>query len=262
MKRLFLALACTVLLEARASILPDLHILNHLAIGAEVGTPGWSVDLAVPVTSFVDVQAGFTMLPKFSLNPTLKMSTTSFAGGQTLPMNAVDMKAYPTMKELKVMVNVMPVPFLSSFHITGGIYYGSGNILEISNYEPLTDVVAANQAIDAYNTLNPEAPQEHIGLKLGHYLLEPDQQGNIKAQARVNKVKPYVGIGFGRAVPKKRIGVKVDLGCIIWGKPTVYSGDVEAATSDIGDLSGGITKTISKMPVYPVLNIRICGRIL
>ena len=261
MKRLFLTLACMVLLQAQASILPDLRILNHLAIGAEIGTPGWSVDLAVPVTPFVDVQAGFTMLPKFSLNPTLKMSTTSYAGGLELPMNAVDTKAYPTMKELKVMVNVMPVPFLTSFHITGGIYYGSGDVLEISNQEPLTDVVAANQAIDAYNTLNPEARQEHIGLKLGHYRLEPDQQGNIKAQARVRKVKPYVGIGFGRAVPKKRIGVKVDLGCIIWGEPTVYANGIEATTTDIGDLSGGITKTISKLPVYPVLNIRVCGRI-
>ena len=44
MRRLFLTLACMVLLQAQASILPDLRILNHLAIGAEIGTPGWSVD--------------------------------------------------------------------------------------------------------------------------------------------------------------------------------------------------------------------------
>ena len=261
MKKVLLMLASMFLMQVHASVLPDLGILNHLSVGAEVGTPGWGVDLAVPVTSFVDVQAGFTMLPKFSLNPTLEVSTPSFAGGQTLPMSSVDMNGHPSMKELKVMVNVLPVPMLSSFHITAGIYYGSGDILDISNKEPLTELAIANQAIDLYNTINPGGAQEHIGLKLGHYLLEPDQEGNITALAHVNKVKPYVGIGFGRAVPKKRIGVKFDLGCIIWGKPTVYCNGIEAPTTDVGDLSGGITKVISKLPVYPVLNIRVCGRI-
>ena len=121
MKKVLLMLASMFLMQVHASVLPDLRMLNHLSVGAEVGTPGWGVDLAVPVTSFVDVQAGFTMLPKFSLNPTLEVSTPSFAGGQTLPMSSVDMNGHPSMKELKVMVNVLPVPMLSSFHITAGI---------------------------------------------------------------------------------------------------------------------------------------------
>lgn len=260
MKKILLTLAC-VLMQASASAQLGLRILNHLSVGAEIGTPGWGVDVAVPFTPFFDVQAGFTMLPKFSLSPSLKMSDVTYADGQTLSMSSVGMSGHPTMKEGKLLVNFMPLTLLSGFHITAGIYIGSGNIIEMRNDDPLTELAAANQAIDAYNERHPDAAQEHIGLKLGHYLLEPDQDGNIVARACVNKVKPYVGIGFGRAVPKGRIGLKVDLGCIIWGKPSVYCNDLKVSTTDIGDLSGGLTKVISKMPVYPVLNVRLCGRI-
>ena len=69
MKRLFLFSSLLVLFAFGASAQKDLRILNHLAVGAEVGTMGVGINVAMPVTPFVDVQAGFTILPNLKLNP-------------------------------------------------------------------------------------------------------------------------------------------------------------------------------------------------
>ena len=113
-----------------------------------------------------------------------------------------------------------------------------------------------------------------IGGELGDYFLTPNpsDNGNVKAYAKVSKFRPYLGIGFGRAVPKKRIGCQFDLGVQFWGTPKVYAPTYnkttgtyqhEQLTEDkVGSDAKGVLKTISKISVYPVLNIRLTGKIL
>ena len=241
---LLLTLASCTWLPASAQV--DLRILNHLAIGAEVSTMGLGVDISMPITPFVDVQAGFNMFPKFSFNTSLNMNE-AFAG-----IDKVKVKGTPLMKNGKILVNVMPIPFLTSFHITAGAYIGSTDIIGIQNKEPMPAEIAT------HNTLYPE---DQRGLALGDYLLEPDADGSIDAKLKVFKAKPYVGIGIGRGVPKKRIGFKMDLGCIFWGKPTIYCNDAQVFDTDAGGKDRGITKTVTKLKVYPVLNFRLSGKI-
>jgi hypothetical protein len=221
----------------------DLRILNHLSVGAEVGTMGWGVDVSMPVTPFVDVQAGFSMIPKISFNTSLGMNKSGF--------DKVPVKCQTLMKNGKVMVNVMPIPILTSFHVTVGAYIGDGDIMGMYNPEPLDEIVK-------YNAIHPE---QHIGLTLGDYLLEPDALGNIDGRLKVFPAKPYVGIGMGRGVPKGRIGFKFDLGCVFWGKPTIYCNNVEVLDTDLGGDGNEAMKIITKLKFYPVLNFRICGKI-
>ena len=76
----------------------------------------------------------------------------------------------------------------------------------------------------------------------------------------VNGFRPYVGVGFGRAVPKNRIGVQFELGVQLHGSPKLYSsaGDLGDAFTD-GDDS--FTKIMDKLTVYPVMKVRFCGRL-
>jgi hypothetical protein len=113
-----------------------------------------------------------------------------------------------------------------------------------------------------------------IGAEMGDYFVTPSpaEQGNFKAYAKVNSFRPYLGIGFGRAVPKNRIGCQFDLGVQFWGKPDVYVPVYDEATKQFidekidgdraGNDAGKVLKTISKISVYPVLNFRLVGRIL
>ena len=112
-----------------------------------------------------------------------------------------------------------------------------------------------------------------IGAKIGKYFFTPDpaDKGNVEANIKVKGFRPYVGLGFGRAVPKKRIGCQFDLGVQFWGKPEIYiptynktAGTYQYEKIDgdkAGDDAGKVLKTISKISVYPVLNFRLVGRI-
>ena len=112
-----------------------------------------------------------------------------------------------------------------------------------------------------------------IGGELGDYFVtpNPEEQGNVKAYAKVNGFRPYIGLGFGNAVPKGRVGCQFDLGVQFWGKPEIYVPTYNKATKTYqyekidgdkaGDDAGKVLKTISKISVYPVLNFRIVGRI-
>lgn len=125
-------------------------------------------------------------------------------------------------------------------------------------YGVLGDLAKYNNDVEA--GLYPGA--EKIGVELGDYLLEPDDDGNVQASIKTASFKPYLGIGFGRAVPKKRVGFMFDLGVQFWGTPKVYCFDKRLTDEDTNGGDGGIIKTISKIKVYPTMNFRICGRIL
>lgn len=181
-------------------------------------------------------------------------------------------------------------PFKTSFRVTVGAYFGKDEIVSVYNKEDgfLKPINAYNEAIIYAQTQSPTSspyPQnvrdvvdrynlKMIGGELGDYFVTPNpaENGNVKAYAKVNNFRPYLGIGFGRAVPKGRIGCQFDLGVQFWGKPKIYvpTYDKEAKTyqyekidgDKAGDDGGKVLKTISKVSVYPVLNFRLVGRIL
>lgn len=57
MKKTLMTVVAALAMCPAASAQKDLHILNHLSVGAEAGTMGWGVDVSMPITRFVDVQA-------------------------------------------------------------------------------------------------------------------------------------------------------------------------------------------------------------
>ena len=113
-----------------------------------------------------------------------------------------------------------------------------------------------------------------IGAELGDYFLTPNpaDNGDVEATVKVNSFRPYLGLGFGRAVPKGRLGCQFDLGVQFWGKPEIYAPTYNKTTGtyqnekldpdNVGDDAGKVLKAISKVSVYPVLNFRLVGRIL
>ena len=68
MKRLFITFLFSSLIIHIASAQKDLRILNHLSIGAEVSPLGVGIDASMPLTPFIDVQAGYTIFPGIKFN--------------------------------------------------------------------------------------------------------------------------------------------------------------------------------------------------
>ena len=182
------------------------------------------------------------------------------------------------------LIDVYPIKN-SSFHATVGAYFGPSEIISVYNKEDgfLKPIIAYNDALHYAQTNPAGAPVKQvidrygltmIGAEMGDYFVTPNpaQNGDVKAYAKVNGFRPYLGVGFGRAVPKGRIGCQFDLGVQFWGKPKIYvptynkqTGEYQDEKIDAdnaGDKAGKVLKTISKFSVYPVLNFRLVGRIL
>lgn len=267
MKKTLLCLATAFFAMTSATAQVDARIFNHLSAALNVGTPGIGADVAVPCTRFLDFEAGFSIMPKItyntSIHPNLSQYTDANNTIKSLGLDDIPIQGKLNMVNGKFLVNFYPFP-LNSFHVTAGAYFGKGDIVEVYNTNDgqLNTINEANAIIRDANQKIPGLNQPEIGLELGDYLLQPDANGNAKATLKTNGFKPYLGLGYGRAVPHKRVGFKVDLGVMFWGTPDVVDhNEVSLSKQDWDGKDGGAFKVISKIKVYPVLNFRLCGRI-
>ncbi|MCD8288986.1 MAG: hypothetical protein LUC26_03615 [Prevotella sp.] len=233
----------------------DNNMFNHLAAGITVGTPGIGADVAAPIGNYVQVRAGFATFPQIKYSTSLDVYVPEEATtvGYNIP-GEVEVEGKTGFTNGKILVDVFPFK-RSSFHVTAGAYFGGSTVVKVGN-----KVDGALSEINRYNA--NEGINDPIGLELGDYLITPDADGNINAKIKTNAFKPYLGLGMGRAVPKKRVGFMFELGCQFWGSPKVYCNGERLEEDKVGESDGGIIKTLSKIKVYPVMNFRLCGRIL
>ncbi|MBR5395907.1 MAG: hypothetical protein IK144_12625 [Bacteroidaceae bacterium] len=258
MKKTLLCIATAFFAMTSATAQVDSRIFNHLSAALNVGTPGIGADVAVPCTRFLDFEAGFSIMPKITYNTDVHLNMGSFIdpiSNTLVNLSTVPIQGKLNMVNGKFLINFYPFP-LNSFHITAGAYFGKGSIVEVRNTIP-----GQLSAISEYNKSDIGAAKP-IGVEVGDYLLKPDDNGDARATLNTNGFKPYLGLGYGRAVPHKRVGFKVDLGVMFWGTPDVVDHNgVSLSKQDLDNSDGGAFRVISKFKVYPVLNFRLCGRI-
>ena len=283
----------------------------HVGIGVGVGTTGIAIDAGITLNDYLGVRGGVDIMPKFKINKDIDLKTEDAnkkvsqltneinqlnakleaAGMQTVDLNQYPGGNLPNKLEVQgkldntlghILIDIHP--FKTSFHLTLGAYFGKDEIIDVYNKESgfLKPINAYNEAIIYANSpsADPGVKQvvnqynlKMIGGELGDYFVTPNpaENGDVRAYAKVKSFRPYVGLGFGRAVPKKRIGCQFDLGVQFWGKPEIYVPTYDKAAKTYqyekidgdkaGDDAGKVLKTISKVSVYPVLNFRLVGRI-
>lgn len=106
-----------------------------------------------------------------------------------------------------------------------------------------------------------------LGMLCGHYpdgtpyIMEPGDDGTVRANAYVNRFKPYFGLGMDQAITADRkVNVGFDMGAMFWGgTPRVITHD-GVELNQMRDLPNQIEnkmKLMRKFPVYPVLNLRL-----
>lgn len=240
---------------------------NHVGLNAGVGTEGISIGVAAPVSNFVELEAGVDILPKM-LKISDKMNLTADATinvqGQTvrIPDSEVDVDADFSRTAFHAKANIYPFGGNSKFFVAAGFSTGGAKIAKLSGH---SDDLA--QFIRKY----PEYADEilnRIGAELSDYNIKFDKNADIKADLRCNSFRPYLGLGFGRVVPKNRLGFRWEIGCQYMGKLKVYQNgeevDVRKALNDsMGKEDGGdIADIVDKIKFYPVFKLQIVGRIL
>lgn len=306
MKKLLIVCGLALLgLQNAAAQNDDSWVPKQLGLGVGVGTTGIVIDASTTLNRWLGIRAGVDIMPEIKVNTDLDLGTqglnndfqdmtrraeqinqaaghtvidlSSLPGGN-LP-ESMDVEGKLTNTTFHFLVDVYPFK-TSSFHATVGFYAGGKELVSVYNKDAgfLKPITQWNDAVLGKTSLPEEAQQyvqgqSMIGAELGDYFIAPDpaDNGDVKATIEVNSFRPYLGIGFGRAVPRNaRFGCQFDLGVQFWGTPKVYAPTYEKGkylrqqlTDDhAGGDGGDIIKIISQIPVYPTLNFRLVGRIL
>lgn len=110
----------------------------------------------------------------------------------------------------------------------------------------------------------PDAAKKRIYAEIDKYQVDFDDNGDISGDVRVKAFRPYLGLGWGRQVPKThRLGFRVELGCQFMGKMKVYQNDKEVNINDLGKKGDDdLSDFIDKVRIYPVVKFSLTGRIL
>lgn len=273
MKKIFLALALVAAMSANAQTDNKVHV----AVGVNLGTTGVGLEAATSICPNLDIRAGFDFVPQVEITSTAHYERPSALNNVPAELLAtryvnippygadIDIKGKPFMSQGKVLFDIYPTK-KTSFHFTVGAMIGSS---EIAKLRAADKTVAA---VELYNqdikngliVAEPGFPNG-ITIEFEGYAITPNK-GRAEVDARVNSFRPYVGIGFGRSVPRKNIGCKFELGMEFWGKIKVVDkyGDHEI-TEDEPNISSDLKDVLSilnKVPGYPCLKFSVFGKIL
>lgn len=250
MRKLFLFCAiCLSLFSVKLQAQENkLGYFNSLSIGANIGTTGWGFDIATPIGQYLSLRAGVTIMPNFSYSDEVDVSinsSSSYMPDESIP-TSIEAEGSMGRTAGEVLLNIYPFK-RSSFFLTGGAVFGGDKIIKVKGHSAelaqLQDL--AGQA----------------GIEIGDYTIPVDPNGNVSGGIKVSSFRPYVGLGFGRIVPKnKRVGFLFELGVQVHGTPEVYT-DYGSLDNLPEEADNDFSEILDKVTVYPVMRFRLCGKI-
>ncbi len=232
-KNLLLCLAACLL-----SLPTGAQAFSHLVLGGGAGTDGVSLELAAPLGRYVVIRAGYGIAPGLLGVRLPDISVPEHPGNTAGGQAGVPLTIRLGNSDARLLFNIHPFPG-SGFHLTAGAYLGSARFLR--------------------GTLEG-MPQDYdtVGLDVDGYLVKA-RSGILEAAlcawgvgSSSFAVKPYVGVGYGRAVREdRRLGWSADLGVQYQGKASLWA-DGEGLTGRIKrvPLSGDQLEALGSLDPY------------
>lgn len=242
-------LICFLLVAACTKSIPtvaqDRGFFNSIAIGASAGTTGIGFDVATPIGNYLALRAGISIMPDFKIK----------ANDTDIDISRYDVE-YPTTMDVEGSIKRTSGEILlnayfsktSKFFICAGCSFGGDRLVGIKAHT------------DNAELLELIRQGESAGIEVGDYSIPINENGDISGGLKAASLRPYLGLGMGRVVPKGRIGFTFEVGVQLQKSPKVYTdygslGNLaEEADNDFKDI-------MDIFSVYPVIKLRLCGRI-
>ncbi|MCF2658764.1 hypothetical protein JQM83_06140 [Parabacteroides distasonis] len=247
MKRQMIALGMLLLLICgghRVMAQADYGYFNSLGLGLSVSTVGVGLEVSTPIGNYLALRGGVSFMPKFTVTDEVNADLKGVPQGY--PQSAeVELEGSTKRTTGELLLNLYP--FRSNgFFVAAGASFGGDKFVQITGHsDELQQLIAAGGS---------------AGLQIGDVSIPVDQNGNVSGGLKVSAVRPYVGLGYGRAVPSKRINFMLDAGVQLHGTPEVYS-DFGQVDQLIAEVDNDFTDIINKLKVYPVIRFRMCGKL-
>lgn len=276
------------------------NTLRHLEISLTAGTSGVGLDLALPLSRYMQVRLGYDYMPPFQ-----KSFSMNLAGGGTAARqyNAqgnrvrtsfdriqqyilehtgmeiddhIMMTGKMKMHNAKLLMDIYPFKYDKNWHITAGVYWGP------EEFAQTVSDIEAEKTIALMEYYNKEYATADAGNAIKDYgrltlypgdsdgkprLAEPAVDGTVKISVKSSAVKPYLGFGYtGRLVGyRDDWKISAELGVMIWGgtpSQRLHDGtDLSKDVKDIPGTFGDYVSIVKALKVYPVLSVRFAKTI-
>jgi len=282
MRKLFLSF-CFAAMACMVCAQDNMEAFRHISIGAEAGLHGFGVEVAIPIQKHFVLKAGYNWMPSGDLfNTDISIDTKDLrkaqedieaSGIHTFANKFSDESIVKTglsvgLTNYKAMINWYP--FASGrFYLAGGVYYTPQNkkddpFIGLSGNTTDNDWAALQELIEV-EKINPAAPEREIALKIGNnsYAVE---NGHLQADFKMDPLKYYVGMGVGRCIPNRFVGLQLEMGAMIYHNAVLYCqnqevGSITDAAESLGNDAKEILEYVDKYPIYPQITLRLSFRL-
>lgn len=190
-------------------------------------------------------------MPSIKINADLDVNNVNTGSG-TIPVGTVEAEGSFGRTTCNFKVNCYPFGESNALFVAAGVSFGGNKIFKLKGH---------SEAVKAAIAAHPEIKGQ-VYAELDKYNLAFNDNGDVVGDVRVNSLRPYLGLGYGRLIPKHRVGFRFELGCQFHGKLKAYQGGKQLDTTDLKEANDDISKIVDKFMVYPVLKFSLTGRIL
>ena len=227
-------------------------VFNRVGTNVGIGTEGVSFALGTTLTPYLELGVGMNFFPAIQFKNEIDVNNIKVSN-TSIPVKQVDITTNLGRTTVDLKAYCYPAGDKSSFFLVGGFSFGGAKLAKINGQ---------SQDIKNFLITHPEM-KGRVTAELENYSLHFDENGNINGSIEVNSVRPYLGLGFGRMIPKHRVGVRFEMGCHFQGKVKVIQNNKQILVNthnskDTEELS----KILDKAVIYPVLKLSLTGRIL
>ena len=257
----------------------NMEPFRHFSLGAEVGLHGLGVEVAVPVHSRIVLKAGYNWASKRDLlNTDILIDTREYKQIQEeneylrFELKFGDEVAINSglrfgMNNFKAMVNWYPFS-LGRFFVSGGFYYTFNKkdpFLRVSGTSTREDWAALKELRDKMHDYSLELALNIDGEE--YAAVNKENRGYLETDFRISQFKYYLGMGLGRCIPNKTVGLQFEVGAMVYTNAKLYCQDKEIesireASIALGDDVREILDYVDKYPVYPQVTMRFSFRML
>lgn len=262
----------------------NMEPFRHFSVDAEAGLHGFGVEVAIPVQKHLVIKAGYNWAPVGDIvNTDIVLDTNDLREAQenysTLTgyefknkfedETRINAGLQMGLTNYKAMINWYP--FASGrLYVAGGVYYTPDKnqedpFLRISGHTTENDWAALQEL----NSKLPPNDQKELALEIGNEkypVKEKDGCGYMQADFRMDPLKYYVGLGLGRCIPNRFLGLQLEMGAMIYHNAVLYCqerevGSIVDAAEGLGNDAKEILEYVDKYPIYPQVTLRLCFRL-
>lgn len=236
---------------------------NHLGWGVGFGTEGFNASIATDLTQYAELEFGVNYAPGFSRKSDGGVFHSPELGQNRKYINYTDRK--PVEIGVKTSINRATLDFKGSVYPFATNENFSSDLFVSLGVSFASKEIASIEGSCTSAGISEDDLKQELFVRAGKFRLPVDKKSGelvVDGSCRVNSVRPYVGLGYGRLVPKNNLGFRVEAGCQFSGSVKVYHNDEEVELLSKYNIEAKSTakKFMDFFSIYPVLKVSLRGK--